>query len=388
MTCYGNGGEVELYLYVDGAQEHAAANLIIAGPGETVRFQLTCQLEQFASLRIEAKTGDDMGVDDQVMIYDVKSDVAYTVLIVSDYSFFLESALEAFGHSHITVVSTAQFETDFGGEASGYGLYIFDGYNPKQIPSDGAVWMMNPVGSSADAGFSVQSAVTLEGPGRLDMTTSSNSLARTLLEGLDGDPVYISRYVKCGLYRNFTVLYSYNGSPVIFAGTNAFGNREVVFALDIHHSNLPLMTDFVILLKNCMEYSFPTIVERTDFYVGQTMKVNILSNCDSVRVESPLQGVTYLDTNLAVNEVLLTEGGTYTITAVVEGVPRQFKIFAAVPVEERHPMVAGQELSIAGEPVSGGFDGQFDPIMILFICLAVIFAAEWGVYCYEKRQLR
>ena len=206
MTCYGNGGEVELYLYVDGAQEHAAANLIIAGPGETVRFQLTCQLEQFASLRIEAKTGDDMGVDDQVMIYDVKSDVAYTVLIVSDYSFFLESALEAFGHSHITVVSTAQFETDFGGEASGYGLYIFDGYNPKQIPSDGAVWMMNPVGSSADAGFSVQSAVTLEGPGRLDMTTSSNSLARTLLEGLDGDPVYISRYVKCGLYRNFTVL--------------------------------------------------------------------------------------------------------------------------------------------------------------------------------------
>lgn len=388
LVCYGDGGDMELYLYLNGSEEAIAGNVMVVGPGETVRFQLTCAAEQFDSLRIEALTQDDLGLDDEIVIYDVKSDSAYTVLLVSDYSFFLKSALQALGHSHVTVATIQEFEEDFGGEASGYGLYIFDGYNPDEIPSDGAIWMLNPVGSSDDAGFSVQSTVTLEGPGCLDVTKSTNSLARALLEGLDGDPVYISRYVKCGLYRNFTTLYSYMGSPVIFAGTNAYGNREVVFALDIHNSNLPLMTDFIILLNNCMEYSFPTIVEKTNFYVGDTVQINMLANCDSVRIESPMNSVNYLNTDMAVNEVVLTEAGTYTITAVVEGTPRQFRIFAAVPSTERQPVASAQELSIVGQPVPGGFDGEYDPLIVLFICLAVIFAIEWGVYCYEKRQLR
>ena len=388
LTCYGNGGDVELYLYLNGEEAPVASNLMILGPGQTARFQLTCAAEQFDALRVEAVTGDGMDLDDAVLIYDVKSDEAYTVLLVSDYGFFMKSALQALGHSHLTVVTLKEFREQYAGEASGFGLYIFDGYTPEKIPSDGAVWILNPVGSSADAGFSVQSAVTLEGPGCLDVTTSTNSLARSLTEGMDGDPVYISRYVKCGLYRNFTTIYSYNGSPVVFAGTNAHGNREVVFALDIHHSNLPLMTDFIILLNNCIEYSFPTIVEKTGFYVGETMKVNILANCDSVRVESPSSGVTYLDTKMAVNEVTLTEAGTYTITAVVEGTPRQFQVYAAIPGAERQPVVMGQELAIVGQSEPGGFDGEYDPLVIVFICLAVIFAIDWGVYCYEKRQLR
>ena len=48
----------------------------------------------------------------------------------------------------------------------------------------------------------------------------------------------------------------------------------------------------------------------------------------------------------------------------------------------------GQEMAIVGQSVPGGFDGEYDPLIVLFICLAVIFALEWGVYCYEKRQLR
>ena len=388
LVCYGDGGDLELYMYLDGAQEAAAANLMIVGPGETARFQLSCSAEKFDSLRIKVEAEDAFGLDDEIIIYDVKSDSAYTVLIVSDYSFFLKSALQALGLTHVTVASIQEFETDFGGKASGFGLYVFDGYNPEKIPSDGAIWILNPAGSSDDAGFSVQSVVALEGPGCLDLSKSSNSLARALMDGLDGDAVYISRYVKCALYRNFTTIYSYKGSPVIFAGTNAHGNREVVFALDIHDSNLPLMTDFIILLSNCVEYSFPTIVEETNFYVGETVQINMLANCDSVRVESPLNGVTYLNTDMAVNEVVLTEAGTYTITAVVEGTPRQFKIFAAVPGSERQPEAEAREISIVGQSVPGGFDGEYDPLIILFICLAVIFAIEWGVYCYEKRQLR
>ena len=78
----------------------------------------------------------------------------------------------------------------------------------------------------------------------------------------------------------------------------------------------------------------------------------------------------------------------YTIDATVDGVTRTFQLFAAIPQAERNPVTEPIELVVAGDAVEGGFDGLFDPLMIMFICLAVIFALEWGVYCYEKRQLR
>ena len=43
---------------------------------------------------------------------------------------------------------------------------------------------------------------------------------------------------------------------------------------------------------------------------------------------------------------------------------------------------------LSGERVDIGTDGEFDPLMLLFACLALLFIADWGVYCYEKYQLR
>ena len=389
LVCYGDGDALEVSLYIDGAQEPAATNVVVvAGPDQSARFQLSCKAESFASLRIVAETGDDFVLDDTVCVFDIKSDNAYNVLMVSDAGTFLKSALGALGHNNVTVKTSEEFKKEFGGEASGYGLYIFDCYMPEKMPDDGAVWVFNPTGSSDDAGFSYQTSVILDGPGRLEQTTSTNSLARLLTKDLNGDAIYIKEYVKCSLYRNFTPVYSYDGTPVIFAGTNSFGNRQVVFAYDVHNATMPLQPNLVILLRNCLEYSFPAIVDRSNYYVGESAQINILANCDSVRVESPLSNVTYLDVNTAVSDVYLSESGVYTITVVIDGTQRQFRIFAAVPESQRTPVANVEEISILGQAEPGGFDGRYDPLLILFICLAVIFAVEWGVYCYEKRQLR
>ncbi len=389
LVCYGEGDALEVNLYVDDAQEPAATNVVVvAGEGQRARFQLSCKAESFDSLKIVADAGDDFVLDDAVYVFDIKSDNAYNTLLVSDAGFFLNSVLGALGHNNVTVKTTQEFQEELGGEASGYGLYIFDSFTPEMMPDDGAVWVLNPTGSSDDAGFSYQTPVFLDGKGRLDKTTSSNSLARMLTKDLSNDPIYIKEYVKCSLYRNFTTIYSYGGTPVIFAGTNSHGNRQVVFAFDVHNSTLPLQADFVVLMRNCLEYSFPAIVEQSNYYVGENAQINILANCDSVRVESPLGNVTYLDVNTAVSDVKLTETGVYTVTAVLDGTQRQFKLFAAVPESERAPIANVEEISVVGEAVPGGFDGRYDPLLILFICLAFVFAIEWGVYCYEKRQLR
>ena len=379
---------LEVYLYVDGSEEPAASYMGVVSPEQPARFQLSCAVEKFDSLRIELQAQDDLGLDNEVHVFDVKSDSAYNAVIISDASLFLELCLKAWGYSNYVVLTPQEFEEELLGEISGYGLYIFDCYSPEKLPDDGAVWFINPTVSTNNSGFSVQGNIDIGGPGMLDRSKSTSTMARMLLENTVGNNIYISSYVRCSLYREFTTLYSYQSNPVVFAGTNSYGNREVVFAFDIHNSDLALLSDFVVLLKNCMEYSFPDVIEASTSYVGDIAIVNVLTNCEAIRVESPRGKVSYLSTAVATSELSLTEAGVYTITATIDGNLRQFRIFAALPEAERNPDAPAGELVIHGEAVEGGFDGLYDPLFVLFICLAVIFAMEWGVYCYEKRQLR
>ena len=389
LVSYGGEEALEVYLYVDGEQEPVASNMSIVTEEQSARFQLSCKRETFASLRIEVQAEDDLAHDNVFYIYDTKSDSAYNTLVVSDMNTFILSALKAMGHVNYTAVTTAEFEADMRGEASGYGLYIFDSYTPAILPSDGAVWMINPTASVENSGFSVQGVMEMtEGPGVLEQTESSASLVRTLLSDVMGKNIYLRRYVKCGLYRNFTTLYSYNNHPVVFAGVNNYGNRQVVIAADLHDMDVPLVVDYVLLMRNFFAYSFPEVVEQDTYYVGDLVPVNVISNCESIQVTTPSGGVSYLSTELAVSEVTLTETGTYTIVATVEGQRRTFQIFAAVPESERTPAGEALEVFVQGQAVEGGFDGAYDPLTILFILLGVIFIVEWGVYCYEKRQLR
>ena len=73
---------------------------------------------------------------------------------------------------------------------------------------------------------------------------------------------------------------------------------------------------------------------------------------------------------------------------MVSGSKREFSVYSSVSELERAPMITEEEFSLQGEKENNGFDGEYDPMMILFIALVVLFIADWGVYCYEKYQLR
>ena len=72
----------------------------------------------------------------------------------------------------------------------------------------------------------------------------------------------------------------------------------------------------------------------------------------------------------------------------VSGSAREFYIWSAMTEAECDPTVIHDAVALQGEATSGGFDGRFDPLWIIFITLLVIFLADWMVYCYEKYQLR
>lgn len=416
---YASAAQLTLSLYIDGAAEAEVSQTVAVEKLQAAPFMLTSDSVNFSSFTVAIAQTDGLALDNLCTVYSLKSDSSYNTLLVYDdelsvnNAFFLKSALSSFGNVQITVMPSSQYNSS----RNGYGLYVFDGYVPSQLPSDGAVWFVNPQGSLVNTGFTVQNNVTLNFHAQMQYSTSSASRVQALLSGTDSSKsTYFIKYVKCGLSRSFYTLLSYGDDPLVFAGTNSLGNRQVTFAFDFHETDFALSENYIPLMYNLFTYTFPEIVEQTSFYCGDTMEVNVLANCTSIRVDSPDGGkITYLDTSSDVAEYVLTEAGTYTVTLNIGDSARQIKIYASLPPEERYTNVkvsadgalyvadgddevavlgadgkAATEVSfvLTGERQNGSRDGTFSELWIWFAALAVLFIIDWGVYCYEQYQLR
>ena len=384
LVSYSGDTTVTVELYVNGSTEPAAEMSVSLAEGEKTLVSFSETAPSFSSAVLRIKESDGFMFDNSLTVLDLKGENSYSVLLVSDQPFFVNAALSAIGCNDVTVISTEDYDG-----AGGYGLYVFESYVPEALPRDGSVWFINPKGSVPDSGFSVQGETVLEAHDVLELTKASSTLATKLTEGVTGEGIYVKQYVKCGLYKNFTTLLSYKGNPVVFAGTNNYGNRQAVLALDLHASNLPLLADdYLTLTENLFEYAFPYIVDEVQYCVGDVMNVNVPAGAQIIEVKSPSGESAYLNTDSAIAEHKLTEVGDYSVTVTVGSVKRQLNVHSAVPESERATEVSETGAGLLGEAGSAGRDGEYDPMVLLFIILAVIFAADWMVYCYEKYQLR
>lgn len=363
--------------------------------GVETTFSLDLNVEDFYSLTVRIPTEDAMALDNSCTVYSIESENAYNALLVSDTPFFLEAALKTVSNAKLTVMSTEAYKSEAetlakkDKKVSGYGLYIFDCFNPGVMPEDGSVWLIGLTSNLEESGFSVQREIILDdGADTLTLTKSTTSIVRKLTDGLLGDDIYVSKYVKCGLYSDFTTLFTYMGNPIIFTGLNTYGNREVVFAFNFHDSDFTLSLDYLTLTDNLLEYSFPEIIDDADYYCGDTAEINVISGCSSIRVETPKGNVIYTDVSTAVSEFVLTEVGEYKITVTVSGSERDFYIYSSVPKEERNVVAEDTYIGIQGEAENNGRDAKYEPMTLLFVLAALLFTAEWMVYCYDKYQLR
>lgn len=389
LVSYGKDATLTVNVYTDGDSANSRGTQSVeVKKDEATPFQVECSVGSFSSLRVAVAEADAMAQDSEYIVYNATSESSYDTLIVSDTPFLIQKALEALVNARIDVVSPEAYSDT----TSGYGLYIFDSYSPTKFPTDGSIWLIDPrdLSNSQEAGFTVQGVQELESSDKLTLSTSSSSTVQKLKADLiESEAIYVKNYVRCAPFTNVTTLYSYQSNPVIFASTNAYGNRQTVFAFNFHDSNITMLYNYLPLFRNLIAYSFPDIVDKTDYICGELADINVVANCESIRVVAPSGSVSYLDTNNATARLTLEEVGTYTVTLTVGQQERTVYVYSAMTEAERVPVVVvEEEIRLQGMPTKSGFDGTYDLMTVLFIALAVLFIADWGVYCYEKRQLR
>ena len=137
-----------------------------------------------------------------------------------------------------------------------------------------------------------------------------------------------------------------------------------------------------------MDYSCPDILERTDYTCGEEAEINITANIDSIKTISPDGEENYVDTSTDIGRIPLDKVGTYTVKVMASGEEKTYKIYSASHSDEGDPYIHGGDFTVDGVRTSEKTDGEYDPLTLLFVLLAVVFTADWMVYCYEKYQLR
>ncbi len=389
---YKNEAIVNVGLYVDEEVQPILTQEVevLAHDGKmpTGEFVFETELANFRTFKVIISTADSFALDNGQVVYNYEYEAPRNTLIVSDNPFFIQAAFVACTDIRPYVIAPEKYKGQ-----TGYDLYVFDSFKPRTgwtLPEDGAVWFFNPTSGITKTGFSVQNEITsVASVTKDDYSNSTKTLAKTLLKDVKRSEFSVAKYKQCRPYRTFTDILSFNGSPLIFAGFNDFGNREVVFAFDLHDSDFPLVSAYTSLFSNLISYTFPTALSDTSYTCGETVNINAIAGCDSVRVVSPSGSIRYLDASQAVCELDITEVGTYTVTLIMKDKSSQtLNFYSTVPEEECNTAAAADTFTLSGEREDSKRDGIFDNLLILFILFALLFAADWAVYCYEQYQLR
>lgn len=391
LYSYAADAQLNVDVFADGAESAAASAQceVKQGVGTSFTVNLSQDYVGFSSIRVQIRETDSLPDDNAVILYQRESAATYSTLIVSDAPFFLEATFATFGNMQRKVIATEDYDPAV---YSGYGLYVFDSFSPAEMPSDGAVWFVNPTSNVKGSGFTNGSAIVSEEAIKMQLNSSTSTKVQTLLKDTIASEELLAsmtQYVKCRLNGTFITLASCNGDPVIFAGSNNYDNREVVFAFNLRETtDFVLSYNYLILMRNLIDYTFPALVDDGTFYCGDALTVNVLTGCTAIRVDSPSGKIEYLDTDEAFTEYVMKEVGEYTVTATINGTQQSVNVFCSLPEEERRVTAEGTSFSVDGEASTVRRDGRYDDLLYIFIILAVLVIADWMVYCYEQYQLR
>lgn len=384
---YGGTAPVTVEVRLGESASAAGSATVEAGEYEGVDFSITLGESSFPYLTVGIRESDDLALDNSVTLYGTAEAESYNILLVSKTPYLIKSALQA-ANMNCEVLDPTKYSQE---KCRGYSLYIFDSdddkpFTPDVLPSDGAVWFINPSASLDKTGFSTRGKS--EAGGEATLNTSTATRIRNLLRGTAADDTTLKEYVKLGQNRTFYNLMYCNGDPVVFAGSNEYGNREVVFAFDWNMSDFPLSYNGRAVIKNLIDYTFPSITDETLAYSGDTISLNVLPGCTSIKITSPSGEEEYLDVSETISEYQLTEVGEYAVSATVGNVIKTASVFAQFPEEERILQVTQTNFVINGEAGTESRDGRYEDLLYLFIILGLLLLADWAVYCYEQYQLR
>ena len=344
---------------------------------------VTCEIDEYYD---EQQKGyrDCLSLDNSYTFFNEKAERNANVLLVSKTPLYLQAAFKSWGVSCKTISPSSYATT------SGYDIYVFDSFTPKELPTDGAVWFVASDTDVPDSGFSHLNTYTDEENGyKCEYADDNGSLIyKQLTKNLSKKEVLVSSFERYSRDSdsNFTTILSYRNIPRIFAGRNASGQREVVFSFALQKASIAITYDFLPLIRNLVTFSHPSLINTFSYVVGDSATINAGDDVVSrTRVapdgtETPVVKGTSQYINFDFDQV-----GTYVLKSVNnQKVETDINRFVNYPKEEGSPIAEDLTDYQIVNPTVNKVNGIYDSILPVVIATAVFFVADWFLYTREQ----
>lgn len=270
MTVLRNQGsdeaEITVSLYGDG--EFLDSRWVTVPGSQTKTIWWDRIPDTVRTMRVSIET-DDILQEDNNAYEVVHSEETVKVLLVSEGNYFLEKVFSLI--DGVELFRTTPDEVSY----EDYDLYIFDRFIPSKLPEDGNIVVFSPPPNEF---FPVGGWMDTPEIGRSDhkifryIDRLSFSVGRTRI--ID-KPEWAEVIMEC------------NGNPIIMEGV--VGNLDIlVFGFDLLETDLPLRTEFPILISNIVNEYAPSrgaVTERLT--VGDAVQFRLNPNTLTAYVYLP-----------------------------------------------------------------------------------------------------
>ncbi|MGM9645545.1 MAG: VWA domain-containing protein [Eubacteriales bacterium] len=270
----------------------------------------------------------------------------------------------------------------------GYDLYVFDGVMPESLPTDGAVWFIDPpedpVGTELKIGDS--ETVTEDTRDKFKLTTGYNSgtdVYKAISKNMSSGRVSLRSYRPILLSEGYESIFECNGETVITAGAE-LSTRTVIISFDLHDTNLPVYIDFPLLINNMIKYSLKESLEKRSFTVGET--VNFYAPAGSKTLSFKKDGTVLNVMSARDTSYTLDSLGNYEIEVeYANGDKKSYMMPTHIAEDESNTKSIGD--TVVARDIPSASAPQKEPIEAwpyLIALLLILLVIEWGVYYRDE----
>ena len=370
LTSWGRDADVAVGLLVNGRLTDAVRFSCEPGIPQQVGFEVG-DMTDVISLELAVDPGDALEEDNRLVYYP-ENERPCDALLVTETPLYLETALDALRRGKVGLAAPQSNRS-----MEGYDLVVFDGILPSALPEAGAILLIDP----PQMPDGIEASGKVEETGAMTASAAGSAFQDKLLRDMKLAGVSVARHTVTDASDEWTTVCSIGQDPVLLARTLDSGCVAVVLLFDLHDSNLPLMTDFLSLIRNVMNLAVPSLLDRRLAYVGESVTVTLLPTSEPVRLTAPDGSVTEI---AEAGETKLEPAlpGAYTLLCGGE----ETGFFVAIPEAESAPETL-DALSLTEMEVSGPEEDEEAASGLwrwLAGILLVILLAEWGIYLYEQ----
>ena len=395
---------------------------------DEIRIRFEKAVKSYEKATVSISSNDNLSIDDSMDLYP-REKIKPKILYVSKYversggkatcdASLLYRAFMAAGYNIDS--SNMYSDPEQLDEFKGFDLYIFEGVEPFELPTDGAVWLLDAKKAPADTLIEISteetnltaSGAVIEKSLSLDAITSIAknvnlaplrlTVAGNVLEvkasvskfhGISNlgtfKPIYTAVYKETEDGKEKTI------NEDIMVGGSLNSVRMIVSTFDFGNTSLGIfVSDFPILVKNMVEYSIPAPVDNRTAPVGSEVTFNFPAGASEIAYMLNDELIGRPDVNGLNHTVKINEPGKYEIIVTYkQGEGENAKVTqkhytVTGHISEEESMVVQRvptESISAPEPLDGTQETlepvEIFPYLIALMILLLIF--EWGVYYRE-----